>query len=81
MNAKKKTIAQHQEHVAEQHPKIALVPSLDEPAEQHGKAADEACGATASFSGERFTCILRARHGGDHEAGKRAWRPRSGDDL
>lgn len=80
MNAKRKTIAQQREHVAETRPAIALVPSTDEPAEQHGKADDARCGASGLFSGERFTCILRARHGGLHECSGRTWRPRSGDD-
>ena len=46
-----------------------------------GRMADiaERCGATALFSGERFTCGLPVRHGGNHEGGKRSWRPRSGD--
>jgi hypothetical protein len=80
MNARKKTIAQQREHVAETRPAIALVPSTDDPAEQHGKASDERCGASGLFSGERLVCGLEARHGGMHQCAGRYWRPRSGDE-
>lgn len=84
MNAARKprrTIRQHFENLIEKTPQISLVPSTDDPQEQHGKATDGACGATASFSGERFTCILPARHGGMHQCAGRTWRPRSGDEI
>lgn len=60
-------------------PALTLVPSSGEPAEQHAPSSEERCGATASFSGERFTCTLEARHGGIHQCAGRYWRPRSGD--
>jgi hypothetical protein len=81
MNAKRKTIAKQREKVAEQRPTISLVPSIDDPAEQHGKAGASACGASGLFSGERLMCGLPARHGGMHQCAGRYWRPRSGDEI
>jgi hypothetical protein len=82
MSAKKKTVAQQREHVAEKHPEIALVPPLDDAAEQHGKATDLTCGATMQRLGHRYACAQPARHGGDHSsAGGQRWRPRSADDI
>jgi hypothetical protein len=84
MNAAKKprrTIREHFEGLIEKVPQIALVPSIDDPAEQHGKAGASACGASGLFSGERLVCGLPVRHGGMHQCGGRYWRPRSGDEI
>lgn len=76
--AKRKTVAKQREHVAEQHPTIALVP--DKAAPTHPKQGQETCTATRWLNGQHVVCELAAMHPGDHNQSGRGWRRRSGDD-